>query len=117
MRIMDVENVNELLQFECDAVMIDVAPERGYERERIRGALNAPLDEPGFESRVHELVPDRESLLIVYGRNWLDDQSRRAVGRLESAGYANVVRLAGGLGGWRGAGLETERGPRAAVLH
>ncbi|HEY6868856.1 MAG TPA: rhodanese-like domain-containing protein, partial [Novosphingobium sp.] len=57
-----------------------------------------------IEIGILELIPRPETPIVVYGEN--DSQVAQGIARLTAFGYSEVRPLAGGLEGWRAAGLE-----------
>src|SRR5690606_26498356 len=71
-----------------DFVLIETRPAEDFEREHIPGAINVPLDEPGFEERIREACPEVDRDVIVYGDGM--ESLRDAAMRLESLGYTSI---------------------------
>jgi len=88
-----------------DALVLDVREAAEYAKGHILGAKNVPLAE--LERRAGEFDKHKSKPVIVT----CDSGSRatRAIGTLKGRGFANVVNLAGGYGGWQQAGLPVEK--------
>ena len=65
----------------------------------IAGAIHIPLDQ--LASHLDQL-PGKDSQILVYCRT--GNRSSQAQELLIDAGYSDVLNLAGGIGGWTGAG-------------
>ncbi|HKK01066.1 MAG TPA: rhodanese-like domain-containing protein, partial [Desulfuromonadales bacterium] len=90
--------------------LIDVLLPEDFACRHIAGAGNACVYEMVFLERVAELVPNRERPVVVYDESGATLSASDARGKLERAGYRSVAVLAGGLRGWRAAGLAVETG-------
>ena len=86
------------------AALIDVREADEVEQGLIPGATHIPR---GFlEARVEETVRDHATPVVVYCAGGA--RSAFAAKALAELGYIDVVSLAGGFGGWKGAGLPWE---------
>jgi rhodanese-related sulfurtransferase len=83
--------------------VLDVRQPIEFQAERLTGAISVPVGE--VSRRLGELPRDREILCVCLSGH----RSEPAVRQLRSAGF-KAVGLAGGLIGWRLAGLPTEKG-------
>ena len=81
------------------AVLVDVREADEYAREHIAGAVAAPLS--AFEAAHLELTPGRDVIFMCRGGHRTAAHCDRLVARVD--GPAHV--LAGGLDGWKAAGL------------
>lgn len=81
-----------------DFVLIETRPADDFEREHIPGAINVPLNEPGFEERVREACPEVDRDVIIYGDGM--ESLRDAAMRLESLGYTSIYAYQGGKEDW-----------------
>jgi len=81
--------------------LIDVREADEVEQGIIAGAVHIPR---GFlELRVEDTVPDKSQPVIVYCAG--GTRSALAAKSLQDLGYTDVVSLAGGFNGWKGAGV------------
>ncbi|MCA1819782.1 MAG: rhodanese-like domain-containing protein [Thermoplasmatota archaeon] len=98
---------------EGEAVLLDVAPPPQFAAGHVPGSLSVPADVPGFAARVHGLVPDHVTPIVVYA-----DGDVHAVGQaaraLEMVGYQRVFEFRSGLAGWQRTGHVVERSPAQA---
>lgn len=80
--------------------LVDVREADEVEQGIIPGAVHIPR---GFlELRVEDAVPDKSQPVIVYCAG--GTRSALAAKSLQDLGYTDVVSLAGGFNGWKGAG-------------
>lgn len=94
--------------------MLDVLPEEDFAAAHLPGAKNACVFKVSFIDDVHELAPNRENPLVVYGASSRDRASATAAEKLLNAGYTQVADYRGGLEDWRAGGRPVEGNPQAA---
>ncbi|QXE92775.1 YceI family protein [Geomonas subterranea] len=92
------------------ALVIDVMTPEDYAACHVAGAHNACIYEMVFLDRIAELVPERNTELILYDATGSRLTAEVARDRLIQAGYHNVSVLEGGLAGLKAAGLPVETG-------
>jgi molybdopterin/thiamine biosynthesis adenylyltransferase/rhodanese-related sulfurtransferase len=83
-------------------VLLDVREEDEVAEGTIPGARH--LSRAHFESRVEDVVPDKDTEVVVYCASGV--RSAFAAKTLRELGYANVRNLEGGFGRWRDLGYE-----------
>ncbi len=85
-----------------EIALLDLREEDPYAKDHPLFAANLPLSR--LEVEVLDRIPRRETKIVLYD----DGESLvgAAAARLEALGYSRVTALAGGLDGWRRAGLE-----------
>ena len=88
-----------------DAVIFDVRDSGDYANGRILNARNVPLAH--LESRVGDLNRFKDKPIIICDEDGA--KCAQALAALRKHGFNNVTALAGGLNGWRQAGLPTEK--------
>lgn len=107
----------ELSALKYGPVLIHVLPEEHYECAHLPGAVNACVYEMVFVDRVAELVPNKESAVVVYGAGGGSLDAATTAEKLAKAGYLNVSVFEGGLAEWRSLGLPLEgSGAEAGTL-
>ncbi|MEC7816781.1 MAG: rhodanese-like domain-containing protein [Pseudomonadota bacterium] len=84
-----------------EAVVVDIRDRKDFNEGRITGSINIPLN--SLKSRANELSKFKEKQIIVVDK--MGQHSSMAVKQLNGEGYANVVRLNGGIADWRGSNL------------
>jgi rhodanese-related sulfurtransferase len=97
------------LIFRARAQLVEVLPEQQFRKAHLPGALNAPFDER-FDLHVQDLVPDKNTPVIVYCSDTKSHLSPRAAEHLDRLGYNKVFDYRGGKADWQEAGLQVERG-------
>lgn len=102
-------------------LVVDVRLADDFAACHLDGALNNAVFEVAFSERLPNQIPDRSSVVRIYGASSSSCEARMAVEKLERAGYANVEELEGGLEAWLAAGLPVVRGmalpPAPALPH
>lgn len=84
-----------------EAVVVDIRDRKDFNEGRITGSINIPLN--SLKSRANELSKFKEKQIIVVDK--MGQHSSMAVKQLNGEGYANVVRLNGGIADWKGSNL------------
>ncbi len=103
-RITEVSPTDAQTLVHRGAALIDVREADEVEQGLIPGATHIPR---GFlEARVEETVREHATPIVVYCAGGA--RSAFAAKALADLGYTDVVSLAGGFGGWKGAGLPWE---------
>ena len=109
-------STNAVQQFmDAGAVLIDVMTPEDYATCHVAGAQNACIYEVVFLERIIEVVPDRDTTLIVYDATGTGKAAEIARDRLLQAGYPQVFILAGGLSAWKDGSLPVAGGAKAAL--
>ena len=91
-----------------DAKVIDVRSADEYATGHLPESQNIPLDQ--LEARASEIGNLKDTPLIVVCQTGM--RSAGASKRLEKLGFTRVNNLAGGIGGWRAAGLPVRKGAK-----
>ena len=84
-----------------EAVVVDIRDRKDFNEGRITGSINIPLN--SIKSRASELKKFKDKQIIVADK--MGQHSAMAVKQLNAEGYANVVRLNGGVADWNGSNL------------
>ncbi|MCZ6871358.1 MAG: rhodanese-like domain-containing protein [Gammaproteobacteria bacterium] len=88
------------------AVVLDLRERKEFTEGHIIDAINIP--QASLDSRINELEPYRERPVIVACK--MGQQAGAAGNILRKAGFSNVMRLSGGMTGWRGDNLPVVKG-------
>lgn len=80
-----------------DCVILDVRTNHEFEKGKIEGSINLPVDE--VEKKVQNLIPDKNKKIYVYCLS--GSRSVFAVDVMTKLGYKNVFDIAHGLLAWR----------------
>jgi len=84
-----------------EAIVVDIRDRKEFGEGRITGSINIPLN--SLKSRAAELSKHKDKQIIVADK--MGQHSAMAVKQLNAEGYANVVRLNGGVGDWKASNL------------
>ncbi|MFV9474373.1 rhodanese-related sulfurtransferase [Advenella sp. RU8] len=105
--VLSAATVREKLLARNEIALIDVREEDPYAQEHPLWASNFPLSR--LELQAWRRIPRRDTTIVVYGEDELEDLAPRAAQILSGLGYTRVFILEGGLEGWRAAGGEIFR--------
>ena len=100
----DVQELDTLLWSEEAPLVLDVRTAEEWQKSRLPGSINIPLDE--LEDRLNELPHDRD-IVIVCASGF---RSAIAVGILERGSFRSISNLSGGLAAWLEAGKKLNSG-------
>lgn len=84
-----------------EAVVVDIRDRKEFGEGRITGSVNIPLN--SIKTRANELSKFKEKQIIVADK--MGQHSAMAVKQLNAEGYANVLRLNGGIADWKASNL------------
>jgi rhodanese-related sulfurtransferase len=84
-----------------DAVVVDVRDKKEFDSGHIVDSLNIPLSK--FDQRMSELDKHKEKPIVVVCK--MGQHSTEACKKLQNAGFAQVVKLGGGLTEWKAQSL------------
>jgi len=97
------------LESDSDFTVIDTRLDEDYNCGHLPGALSNCVFEMAFIDRISEQVPDKTTMIVVYGSEDRSYEAPVAYEKLKGAGYKNVKVLAGGFQEWMAAELPVER--------
>jgi rhodanese-related sulfurtransferase len=84
-----------------DAVVVDVRDKKEFDNGHIVDAINIPLTK--LDQRMAELEKHKEKPIVVVCK--MGQHSSDACNKLTTAGYAQVVKLGGGITEWKAQSL------------
>jgi rhodanese-related sulfurtransferase len=84
-----------------EAIVVDIRDRKEFGEGRITGSVNIPLS--SLKSRAAELNKHKNKQIIVADK--MGQHSAMAVKQLNAEGFANVVRLNGGVSDWKASNL------------
>lgn len=85
--------------------IIDVRTPEEFAESHIKGAVNIPVQDPGFAAQVARL--DRTRTYAVYCRS--GNRSKPAVAAMRDVGFAHIFELDSGTKGWAAEGQPLTR--------
>ena len=71
-----------------------------FEKTKIPGAINVPLQSDDFAARVEEEAGGKDKPVVVYCASEQCNSSEKAAEKLEAAGFTTVSRYTGGAAAW-----------------
>ena len=96
--------LKQLLLGDEELALIDVREEGAFAQSHLLFAVCVPLSH--LEFLIGDMVPRKDTRLVLVNDSAHDDLGGRAVRRLGELGYTNVISLDGGIAAWRAEGLE-----------
>lgn len=108
MRIIERDELLQLMRNSPDLVLVEVLGHDHYERYHLPGAINVQVDNL-FEDHIERAIPDKDRPIVVYCTRDEPAACRVAAERLDALGYTHVYDYEGGKEEWREAGLPVER--------
>jgi rhodanese-related sulfurtransferase len=107
MNVIEREELVRLSSHPSGGVLLaEVLPAPYYESGHLPGAVHLPLE--GLEKRAAEVIPHKESAVVLYCSGPTCSNSHQAAERLERLGYRDVKVFVGGKAAWKEAGLPLE---------
>jgi rhodanese-related sulfurtransferase len=85
--------------------VLDVRTEKEFQAGHIPGAVHIDVNAKDFEAQVAKLGTNKT--FLVHCKAGV--RSRRACGKLDAAGFQNLIDLAPGFDGWQQAGQPVEK--------
>jgi len=115
-KVIGAEELSKLRQDKPDLLLIDTMPAAAYAACRIPGAVNAvvPMKESeltpeGKKALLDAAGPDKAKTIVTYCGFVSCRRSHVAAKTLVENGYSDVLRLPGGIVGWREGGYPVEK--------
>ena len=106
MQTISREQLRQMLDDNRKLVLIETLPEESFRKEHLPGAVNVPVDDPKFEKKVHDAIPEKDSDVVVYCADKACPASPKAAHKLEQLGFTSVFDYENGKADWKDAGLE-----------
>ena len=101
LRTINRDQLRKRIDSNTDFVLLETLPRTEFESGHLPGAKNLPLDR--IESRASDLIPNKDTEVVVYCASSDCDASEKAARKLMSMGYTNVFDYAGGKADWEAA--------------
>jgi len=92
-RIIEVTPAEAKKLFDSGAIVLDVRDREEFEAEHLKGA--AHLSRGKLEMQIHEIAPDKHSMIICYCNG--GNRGALAADTLRAMGYSRVHSIQGGL--------------------
>ena len=92
------EDLRAKIDEKAKFVLLETTPDDEFAVGHLPGAKNLPLGD--IESRASDLIPGKDSRVVVYGKGADSNDSEKAAKKLASMGYSKVYHFAGGKTEW-----------------
>jgi rhodanese-related sulfurtransferase len=99
-----LRNANEEL------TLVNTLGADSFEKTRIPGAINVPLDDDDFIARVEQHAGGKDKPVVVYCASQQCNSSEKAAKKLEEAGFTAVSRYTDGAAAWQKEACEVPAG-------
>jgi rhodanese-related sulfurtransferase len=84
-----------------DVTLVNTLGTEAFEKTKIPGAINVPLESDDFVARVKQEAGGKDKPVVVYCASQQCDSSEKAAKKLEAAGFTAVSRYTGGAAAWQ----------------
>ena len=101
MKTITTDELKALREKNGDLTLVNTLGAESFEKSRIPGAVNVPLDSSDFASRVENQAGGKDKPVIVYCANSQCNSSEKAATKLEESGFTAVSRCTGGAAAWQ----------------
>jgi rhodanese-related sulfurtransferase len=85
----------------AELTLVNTLGPESFEKTKIPGAINIPLDSSDFAVRVEQEAGGKDKPVVVYCASQQCDSSEKAAKKLEAAGFSAVSRYTGGAAAWQ----------------
>jgi rhodanese-related sulfurtransferase len=106
--VVSPQELRALIVSDQEFALVDVREQGTFARSHLLFAACVPLS--GLELLIGDLVPRRNTRVVIVDGGDSDDLAARAHQRLTELGYANATVLDGGVAAWQAAGFEVFSG-------
>ncbi len=101
MKTITTGELKALLGKNGQPTLVNTLGAESFEKTRISGAINVPLGDSDFSSRVEKQAGGKSNPVVVYCASQQCDSSEKAARKLEEAGFTAVSRYTGGAAAWQ----------------
>jgi rhodanese-related sulfurtransferase len=101
MKTIEANELKALLDGNEDVLLINTLNAESFEKTRIPGAVNIPVEDEDFVARVEEQAGGKDKPIVVYCASQQCNSSEKAAEKLENAGFTAVTDFAGGFKAWQ----------------
>jgi rhodanese-related sulfurtransferase len=101
MKTIETNELKALLDGSEDVLLVNTLNAESFEKTRIPGAVNIPLEDEDFLARVEEQAGGKDKPVVVYCASQHCNSSDKAAEKLENAGFSAVTDFAGGFKAWQ----------------
>jgi rhodanese-related sulfurtransferase len=101
MREITTDELKALCKTNGKPTLVNTLGPESFEKTRIPGAINVPLGDNDFVSRVEQQAGGKNQPVVVYCASQECNSSEKAAKKLEAAGFTAVSRYTGGAAAWQ----------------
>ena len=101
MKTITTEDLKTLKGRHGHLALVNTLAVDAFEKTKIPGAINVPLDSDDFAARVEKEAGGKTKPVVVYCASSQCNSSEKAARKLESAGFTTVSRYTGGAAAWQ----------------
>ena len=101
MKTIEANELKALLDGNEDVLLVNTLNADSFEKTRIPGAVNIPLEDEDFVAHVEEQAGGKDKRIVVYCASQQCNSSEKAAEKLENAGFTAVTDFAGGFKAWQ----------------
>lgn len=83
------------------ATLVNTLGAEAFEKTKIPGAVNVPLESGDFAARVEQEAGGKDKPVVVYCASRQCNSSEKAARKLEAAGFTDVSRYTDGAAAWQ----------------
>jgi rhodanese-related sulfurtransferase len=96
MRVTTTDALKALCGQDAAITLINTLEAESFEKTKIPGAINVPLESDDFVARVEQAAGAKDMPIVVYCASPQCDSSEKGARKLETAGFTAVSRYVGG---------------------
>lgn len=100
MKTISTDELKALKDQNADLTLVNTLGADAFEKTKIPGAINVPLDSDDFATRVEQEAGGKDKPVIVYCASQQCNSSEKAAEKLEAAGFTAVSRYTDGAAAW-----------------
>jgi rhodanese-related sulfurtransferase len=101
MKTITTNELKSLLDRNEDVLLVNTLSADAFNKTRIPKAVNIPLDDEDFITRVETEAGDKDKRVVVYCASQQCNSSEKAAEKLENAGFTQIMDYAGGFKAWQ----------------
>ena len=100
MKTISTDELKSLKDQNGALTLVNTLGAEAFEKTKIPGAINVPLQSDDFVARVEEEAGGKDRPVVVYCASEQCNSSEKAAEKLEAAGFTTVSRYTGGAAAW-----------------
>ena len=110
MKTITTDGLKALQDQNGDLTLVNTLAAEAFEKTKIPGAINVPLESIDFADRVRHAAGGKNKPVVVYCASRQCDSSEKAAQKLEAAGFTAVSRYTDGAAAWQKEAGEVQAG-------